>query len=313
MGRRNSDKNRIKALQDACERACWVGESVPPKESFKAFLESVRSIVGDDIAPAISFVEDPGTSNPTIEENRAWTHLFGGSERDRHLYTDLFHTSTRERVVLALTRRHSRPESGPMTSFEASVHFNMGSHLAPIVFRAKWSDYGKFMDEMFDRPVLSSGLTRKQQEMASSLVRTRLAHSFTVIGSTDTMDYGLTLPGKAARIAIKWRWLTVPLAFGFSALVLFSNLNATIELAYKLRDCWQSWLAASTRPRSAVPQRLVAGARGSEVVERRGRTVGRDFLSGLVRSRELAGDASENAFMVGGGGRLERQATGSVA
>lgn len=43
-----------------------------------------------------------------------------------------------------------------------------------------------------------------------------------------------------------------------------------------------------------------------------GRTVGRDFLSNLVRFRELAGDASENAFLVYGGDRLERRAAATV-
>ena len=43
-----------------------------------------------------------------------------------------------------------------------------------------------------------------------------------------------------------------------------------------------------------------------------GRTVGRDFLSNLVRFRELAGDASENAFLVYGGDRPERRAAATV-
>ena len=43
-----------------------------------------------------------------------------------------------------------------------------------------------------------------------------------------------------------------------------------------------------------------------------GRTVGRDFLGSLVRFRELAGNASENAFLVYGGDRLERRTAATV-
>ena len=57
---------------------------------------------------------------------------------------------------------------------------------------------------------------------------------------------------------------------------------------------------------------LDRGGRLRPVEIKSGRTVGRDFLSSLVRFRQLAGDAGENAFLVYGGDRLERRAAATV-
>lgn len=230
---RESDKQRIRALQEACDSVSatvGVGESMGPLgESFKCFLVTVKDIVGEDI----SFVQTI-RSNQTVEEPHLWHFLFDGSGKDREVFSELFKTNTGERIVLWLRSIHSRPETDPETALEAVVGFEGDvTGVTPIVWRAKLSDYSEFMDEMFSRPVLDSGLTRKQAEMASSLVRSRLAHGF---GRSRHKDYGLTLAGKAVRVAIKWRWLTFPVALVFALLVIFANVNATLDLVCKLFD-----------------------------------------------------------------------------
>ena len=227
---READKQRIRALQEACDSVCatvGVGESMGPlAESFKCFLITVKDIVGDDI----SFVRTI-RSNQVIEEPRLLRFLFDGSGKNRDVYSELFKTSTGERIVLWLM---SRPGTGPETTLEAVVGFEGEvSGVTPIVWRAKLSDYSEFMDEMSSRPVLDAGFTRKQAEMASSLVRSRLAHG---LGRDRHKDYGLTLAGKAVRVALKWRWLTFPLAIVFALLVIFANVNATLDLVCKLFD-----------------------------------------------------------------------------
>ena len=233
---RESDRKRIVALQEACDSACATvraGESVEPLAlAFQRLLVEVKRIVGDDI----SFVQTL-RSNQVVDEPQLWRFLFDGSGASRKIFSELFKTSTGELVALSLESRHSRSETGPETALEASVGFEGPfAGVTPIVWRAKLSDYSKFMGEMAERPVLDSGLTRKQAEMASSLVRSRLAHTF---GGTSRKDYGLTLAGKAVRVALKWRFFTFPVAAVFALLVIFANVNATLDLVCKVFDC--SW------------------------------------------------------------------------
>ena len=220
------------ALQEACEAVCTtvgVGESTEPLEdSLRRFLVSLKSIVEDEITFSRSI-----RSNQVVEESQILRFLFDRSGEDREIFAELFTTGTGERVVLSLRSRYSPSETGPMTSLEAMVGFE-GFGVAPIVWRARLSDYSEFMDEMSKRPVLDSGLTQKQKEMASSLVRSRLAHRFSITNRLE--NYGLTLAGKAVRIAIRWRFITFPVALAFAVLVILSNVNSTIDLVCRLFD-----------------------------------------------------------------------------
>ena len=222
-------------LQEACEAVSTtvgVGESMEPLEdSLRGFLVSLKSIVDDEITFSRGL-----RSNQVVEESQILRFLFDGSGENRELFAELLTTGTGERVVLSLRSHYSPSETGPLTSLEAIVGFEgFGADpLIPIVWRAKLSDYSAFMAEMSKRPVLDSRLTRKQQEMASSLVRSRLAHAFGV--RSNLKNYGLTLAGKAVRIAIKWRFISFPVALAFAVLVILSNVNSTIDLVCRLFD-----------------------------------------------------------------------------
>lgn len=227
---KRSDKKRIMALQEACERASATASDYrlePLQESFERLLIEIKGIIGDEI----SFTEWI-RSNKLVDESRVWTFLFDGSGEDRKIFCELFHTSTGERLVLLL--RSSYSDLSP--SLEALVGFHdLHGGVHPIVPPATLSEYSKFMGKMSERPVLDHGLTRKQHEMLSSLVRTRLAYSFDL--TNNTIEYGLTLAGKAVRVALKWRYLTFPVAAVFALLVISSNVNATLDLACKVLDC----------------------------------------------------------------------------
>lgn len=216
---RRSDKTRILALQDACERVL-----LPSEESLERFLAGFKSIVGD----RISFTEGLRTDK-VVEESQILDFLFDGSGEERKILCELLRTRTGERVVLLLRSLYS----GSSRYLMAEVGFgDLHSRTEPIVWRARLSDYSKFMDEMSKRPVLDYGLTKRQHEMASSLVRSRLAHSFSLRSSIT--EYGLTLAGKAVRVAIKWRFITFPVAGVFAILVISSNVNSTLDLVCRI-------------------------------------------------------------------------------